>query len=284
MVTASESGATEESASAPQQIIEALNDLLRLDHDAVGAYEVAIQHLENREHALRIEAFKQDHERHIHDLNELILELGGEPENEPHATAPLKQGIQRIGATRGDRGILLAWRANQLQITTKYDRYAHAAVGWPPRVKALIDRNALDEERHYAWVATFFGDADPAEIGAATRAREGLTQARVAGRNARKRAGGLADTARERTAEGLAHAAASLDRLAVREAGAEGVRGRAAEGARHAARGLDAASALLRDGSELEPREAVEHEIRRNPVRSLLVTFGLGFVLGRIIR
>jgi Domain of unknown function (DUF2383). len=134
------------------EILEGLNDLLQLDHDAIGAYEVAIEKLEDRSHASQIRGFKRDHERHIESLNQTILSMGGVPKNEPHGTGPLKEAIQGLSAVAGDRGLLMAWRTNEHQVRTKYDRYASKANAWPSDVKRLIDENALDEERHYHWV------------------------------------------------------------------------------------------------------------------------------------
>lgn len=139
-------------AAPTSEVLEGLNDLLQLDHDAIGAYQIAIEKLEDRDHADQIAGFRRDHERHIRELNEVIAELGGTPVNEPHATGPFKQALQSLGGLGGDKGILMAWRTNELQVRTKYDSYASKANAWPQNVKRIIDRNALDEERHYEWV------------------------------------------------------------------------------------------------------------------------------------
>lgn len=140
-------------AQPSAEVIGALNELLQLDYDAIGAYEIAIDELEDRDHATRIAAFKADHERHIRELNTLIERMGGTPHNNPHATAPLKHAMQSLGAMGGDRGILLAWRANELQLRNRYDEWASRALRWPAEAKRLVARNALDEEGHYQWVA-----------------------------------------------------------------------------------------------------------------------------------
>src|SRR3954449_10122754 len=158
-------------------MLEALNDLLQTDHDAVAAYDVAIARLEDRDHASQIAGFRRDHERHIHELNEIVARLrgegsnktpahrhihelneivarlGGNASNHPHATGPFKTALQSLGALAGDKGLLLAFRSNELAVRTKYDTCASRAMLWPPDVKRVIDGAALDEERHYAWVA-----------------------------------------------------------------------------------------------------------------------------------
>jgi rubrerythrin len=290
VATGTEGGRGSTPAAASAEVLEGLNDLLQLDHDAVGAYEIAIEQLENRDHALQIKGFRSDHERHIRELNDLILRLGGSPVNEPHATAPLKQALQKVAAAAGDRALLMAWRANEFQVMTKYDGYARQGRAWPPEAKRLVDEFALDEERHYQWVAGVLGDSAP-EVELANRAREGLARAQVASEEAQDMLGRAARTARLKAADGLQMAADRLERLAQEQETAEGTRAQAAAGAQRLARGLDSTATLLREGGDGEAglrleevRAGIEEEIRVNTVRSLVATFALGFVLGRILR
>lgn len=267
------------------EILEGLNDLLQLDHDAIGAYRIAIEKLEDRDWAMQISGYLNDHERHIHELTEAIVGLGGTPMNEPHATGPFKQALQSLGAVGGDKGLLMAWRANELQVRTKYDRYASKAVFWPDRVKALVDRNALDEERHYRWVvgvleAMGMNFGGGAEEGIANRLRENL------GRfdDVRERAGGALNEARARAADGLAAAAERIDRAASRQELNGGKKARAAEAAHRLAGGMDATAGYLRAPDADRLREDFEHGVRENPLRAVLITVAVGFIVGRILR
>ncbi|HEU4754263.1 MAG TPA: DUF2383 domain-containing protein, partial [Armatimonadota bacterium] len=126
-------------APALAEVLDGLNDLLQLDHDACAAYDIAIEKLEDRDHADQIAGFRRDHERHIRELNELIAALGGTPKNEPHATGPFKLALQSLGGLAGDRGLLIAWRTNELQARAKYDAYASKANRWPHEVKRMVD-------------------------------------------------------------------------------------------------------------------------------------------------
>jgi hypothetical protein len=269
---------------APAEVVAGLNDLLQLDHDAVGAYEIAIEQLENRDHAVQIEGFKRDHESHIRDLNEVILGLGGEPTNEPHATAPLKQAIQSIAAVGGDAALLAAWRANELQVTSKYDRYAQEANAWPPEAKRVVDQNALDEERHYQWVVGLLSGGEAPESHLNNKVREGMTRARVAGGKARSQAERVTSSARDRAAEGLLLAADRLDQFATEQSASSDAGGHAAEGARRVARGLASTAAFVRDRGDGDLRSTVAEEIRSNPGRSLVAALAIGFVIGRLLR
>lgn len=267
------------------EILEGLNDLLQLDHDAIGAYEIAIDKLENRDWAMQISGYLVDHERHIRELSEAVVGLGGTPINEPHATGPFKQALQSLGAVAGDKGLLMAWRTNELQTRTKYEGYASRAVFWPDRVKALIDRNALDEERHYRWVVGVLEEmgmnfGGGAEDGIANRLREG--RARTEG--VRERAGEVFNDARARAADGLAAAAERIDRAASRQELTGGAKARAAEAAHRLAGGMDATAGYLRSPDADRMREDIESHVRSNPLRSVLITLVAGFIVGRILR
>jgi rubrerythrin/ElaB/YqjD/DUF883 family membrane-anchored ribosome-binding protein len=201
-------------APAVSEIVDGLNDLLQLDHDAIGAYDIAIEKLEDRDHANQILGFRRDHERHIQGLNELIATLGGTPKNQPHLTGPFKQALQALGAIGGDRGILTSFRTNELQVRSKYETYAARANHWPADVKRAIDRNALDEERHYRWVADALqamgvGSGEGPEVDAATAARERAILHGTTLDNARERIAEVAETARERVSD-LAERATDL--------------------------------------------------------------------------
>lgn len=281
------------SAVSDAEVLDGLNDLLQLDHDAIGAYEIAIEKLDDRDHADQIAGFKRDHERHVRDLNEMIRSLGGTPVNEPHATGPLKQAMQSLGALGGDKGVLIAWRANELQVRAKYDGYASRANAWPAEVKQLVDRNALDEERHYHWVAQALqamgvGSGEGMETDLANRMREraNATAARVDAMTgqARDRVGQAMDSARERAAGGLETAAERLDRMASQQEDAGGARARAAGAAYRLADGIEGIAGYVRSGDAEQLRSGLEDQVRTRPVQTLLTTFAVGFVIGRILR
>src|SRR5690606_8019590 len=131
-------------------LIAELNDMLQLDHDAVQAYTIAIDNLENASYRETLVAFRGDHERHIEDLTRLIREHNGIPLELPHIpTGFFKRAVQRVGAMGGDKMILLAFKANERQVRDKYRRVA--MMDHPPEVAEVLRRNAEDEQRHYLW-------------------------------------------------------------------------------------------------------------------------------------
>jgi uncharacterized protein (TIGR02284 family) len=144
-------GSMEDSPQGSAALIADLNDLLRLDHDAIQAYGVAIENLENESFRQTLRQFRSDHERHVTELGRLIQTHGGTPASSAHLTTGLfKVTVQQVGRVGGDRGILLAFELNERQARDKYWRYVEQP--HPPRVQAVLRRNATEEDRHYSWV------------------------------------------------------------------------------------------------------------------------------------
>lgn len=256
-----------------EEILDGLNDLLQLNHDAVGAYAIAMEKLENRDYASQVAGFRLDHERHIRELNERIAGLGGPATNEPHATGPFKMALQSLGGLAGDKGVLMALRTNELQGRTKHDAYAAKANLWPHEFKELVDAHALDEERHYRWVAEVMaslglGHGEGAEIDAADRLRESR-EAHGAGLVGK--AGDLASTARDRVA---ARMEAVSNRISGLLDTAPAERVQATVG--------DAVDTVRERASEA--MGGLEHRVREKPLQTLLVAGIAGFVIGRLLR
>ena len=134
-------------------LVAELNDLLQLDHDAVNAYAIAIESIQDVTWRESLVRYREDHQRHIADLTTHIRALGGTPIQLQHIpTGLFKAGVQAAaGAAGGDRAILLAFKSNEGQARDKYARAALAA--HPTSTAVLLRRNADDEEQHYRWVS-----------------------------------------------------------------------------------------------------------------------------------
>ena len=159
-----------------------LNDLIKLDHDALQAYGIAIGAVSRVEYRHRLEAFRADHERHITELSELIRSRGATPIDLPHLpSGAFKLALMAIGAAGDDRTLLLAFKANERQVRDKYRRIARAP--HPSDVTSVLARAADDETRHYMWVLETleddFGISVDSTIGRAERVVE-IAHARMA--------------------------------------------------------------------------------------------------------
>ena len=306
-------------APALQEVLDGLNDLLQLDHDALAAYDVAISKLEDRDHASQISGFRRDHERHVRELNELVTRLGGTPVNHPHATGPFKTALQSLGGLAGDKGLLMAFRTNELQVRTKYDTYASKAMLWPPEVKRVVDGAALDEERHYAWVAGVLqrmgvGHGEVEDVHAMNAARE---RANVGG--------GVIDSAKDAVTGAASSVAGTVSGAASSVAGTvggavggaassvAGTVGGAASSAADAVRdrvsglagqvrgGVSSGAGAVRNrisglldteegplSGPVDRAQALgtgfEGRVREKPLQTLLLAGVAGFVIGRLLR
>lgn len=278
---------------ATAEILEGLNDLLQLDHDAVGAYQIAMEKLHDRDHADQIAGFRRDHERHIRELNELIADLGGTPKNHPHATGPFKLALQSLGGLAGDKGVLMAFRTNELQVRAKYDSYAAKANHWPTHIKRVVDACALDEERHFSWVSRVLGKDENATLDPVDKARERAAAAGHKLEVARERVADVAGTARERVVDTAGQ---------VRErvtGGVDAVRNRIAgvmdRGHDGAVRTGDEAYDGYATGGTPGLRDRVQtlaggagdtfgQRFNEQPLQTLLIAGIAGFVIGRLLR
>lgn len=279
-------------------LIAELNDLLQLDHDAVQAYGIAIDCVEDERLRETLIAFRGDHERHIDELTELIRAHGGIPIEIAHIpTGMFKAAVQRAGAARGDRALMLAFKANERQVRDKYRRHADCA--HPPEVHTVLARAASDEERHYAWALEVLDDlcagtdtvigrieggferghkalADAVE-GAERRVME-----RVEG--ARRGVKEVPQRMRSAAGEGLESAAGAVDRVGDWAGDRGGAVAKAGPVAHDVADGLERAAGYVRTTDFGTMRRDVEHQVKLHPLRAALIAVGVGFLVGRMIR
>ena len=116
---------TNDATISQPALLAELNDLLQLDHDAIGAYSIAIARLRNDGLRQTLREFKRDHERHVESLTRVIGEQGGVAIQLPHLPSGVfKLAIQGLGALGGDAELLLAFKANERQSRDKYRRAA----------------------------------------------------------------------------------------------------------------------------------------------------------------
>ncbi len=129
------------------ELCRELCDLIQLDIDAVAAYETAIREVDTVGIREQLESFKQDHERHITQLSAVVHQLGEKaPERKPDFKGFLIQGFTAIRSATGTEGALKAMKSNE-ELT---NRTYHKALSYdlPHDIKAIIQRNFSDEQRH----------------------------------------------------------------------------------------------------------------------------------------
>ncbi|HEY0810475.1 MAG TPA: DUF2383 domain-containing protein [Longimicrobiales bacterium] len=131
------------------ELVAELNELLQLDYDAVAAYALALNGLEDPGYQDAVRRFKADHDRHTVDLTALVLSYGGDPVATPTLSGAFKLAVQSAGNEGGDAAIIRAFKANETQARAKYRRAASRQ--HPADVQGILIRAARDEQRHFDW-------------------------------------------------------------------------------------------------------------------------------------
>jgi len=134
-----------------EQMLDRLKDLMQLDYDAVQAYDKVIQKLDDPAVRGKIESFRDDHIRHVNDLDAMIVLKGGrhqEPSRDFKGV--LLESVAKLRSMTGTIGTL---KANEMAEKQTNKRYAEAVrQDFPTEVMALVSRNYEDERRHLDYI------------------------------------------------------------------------------------------------------------------------------------
>lgn len=133
------------------RLLSVLKDLLHIDLDAITIYDSVLRTLTAPALEQSLMEFRSDHLRHVKELNERIVKLGGERE----PARPSVESCERHGFTAVREGMsieeLLTLMVDGEQITNRmYEQVLKES--WDDETRALLDRNFADEQRHLLWV------------------------------------------------------------------------------------------------------------------------------------
>jgi rubrerythrin len=130
------------------RILEELGDLVRHDHDCVRMLDVAIETADDNGLRAQLIEARADHERHISDLEAIIVQLGGAAPDrqDPHG---LYHSVRaKLATVGGISTIVRALAAHEEKVAQRYADGASLDV--PSELKALLKRCFHDEEEHLA--------------------------------------------------------------------------------------------------------------------------------------
>lgn len=133
------------------KIIDNLTSLVRLDIDAIHAYDQAIEKIEDQSICDRLADFRDDHLQHVNRLSECIERLGGTaPEFSRDFKGFLIEGMTIVRSVTGTEGALKAMKTNEKLTNFTYDK----ALSWdlPQDVKEIVEKNRDDERRHLNYI------------------------------------------------------------------------------------------------------------------------------------
>ncbi|MES1927380.1 hypothetical protein SADO_12243 [Salinisphaera dokdonensis CL-ES53] len=132
-------------------LTDLLWDLIRLDYDAIDAYDAAIERLEDTRAKEALASFRKDHERHISDLTPHLRDMGGDVPTGSGPKSLLTQGKVKFANIGGDSAILTAMATNEVETEAAY-RTASARTDIDDRLRAKLEEAMADEARHKQWM------------------------------------------------------------------------------------------------------------------------------------
>jgi uncharacterized protein (TIGR02284 family) len=132
-----------------RDVIQVLNDLIKLDRDAIRAYDQALSACETSLIKDNLSRFKGDHERHVTELSVQVKALGGEPATSSGVMGALIEGFTAI-TSHGDHSALLAMKGNEQLTNRKYSSALEEEL--TSEARNVVERGHQDEKRHLAWI------------------------------------------------------------------------------------------------------------------------------------
>jgi uncharacterized protein (TIGR02284 family) len=134
-----------------EEVVRKLKELIELDADAMLLYDKALEHVEDPVVTEAFEAYRADHGRHVGELTQLVLDLGGTP---PPADRDFKgtllEAVTALRSATGTRGALKALRTNEKIMNKHYEEAADMEL--PAPVAIAIAARLADERRHRAGI------------------------------------------------------------------------------------------------------------------------------------
>ncbi len=130
---------------------EMIRNLLILEHDAIAAYDSAIERLDTPEFRTQIESFRSDHEEHVAELTRLAPQYDVTPPQEGDMKQLLTTGKVALAGMAGDSSILKAMKTNEDDTVMAYEQALKNTVA-DAQLRPVLEKGASDERRHRSWM------------------------------------------------------------------------------------------------------------------------------------
>lgn len=139
-----------------QETADKLNSLIKLDVDAVSAYNQALDQIDVPDVEAQMTRYRDDHERHITALSEIVEKLGEKPaERSKDFKGFLIEGFTMLRGAGGTQAALQAMETNEKLTNKKYGE----AMNWDvsAEVHDVITMNYQDEREHLTYIERQLG-------------------------------------------------------------------------------------------------------------------------------
>ena len=173
-----------------QKTCKALEDLVRVEYQAIAAYEQALGEDPEAKLRRKYNRFLRDHERQARDLNSRLVELGGEPVEPGASSGSLAAGLWgRITGMVGDKASLNGMYTGAKDGINRYlkvlDDIADA------KALGLIRRNLESKQAEIEWLDEQMAHGETPAVKASTEAREQKVEAALESQEKKVSKGGI---------------------------------------------------------------------------------------------
>lgn len=141
-----------------KDVISKLGDLVALEFNAIETYEAAIERLENLDYRAKMTEFLGEHERHLMDLCDAIIQEGGSPPDSGDYKQFLTKGPVVIAGIGGDKTILKAMLFNE-SLTNKLYGSANDEI-FPGYIQLMLKQALGDVRHHRVWIESAIEQMD----------------------------------------------------------------------------------------------------------------------------
>ena len=137
---------------------DAIYSLIELEYDAAGAYQLAIDKLENIEYKEKLTSFLNDHKEHIANLTNYYKKSAIKlPTSGDHTKGVMAKMKVLLGELTGsDKNILRAMLSNELDTNSAYERIVNHSAK-PDDLSEILDKAFIDEQAHKIWLDKTIG-------------------------------------------------------------------------------------------------------------------------------
>lgn len=130
-------------------VIDKLNAHIRGELDILAVVDEALSVCTLDDIRAKLRDFRQEHERHIERLSEIVASLGGEPTSRRDLVGVLMGVSARIGA-RSDASGLRVLRRDLERTASRYESSLFDELR--PNVREAYEQILADERRHMSWL------------------------------------------------------------------------------------------------------------------------------------
>lgn len=139
-----------------EDVISKLKDLAALEFNAIETYEAAIERLEDLDIRAKMTEFLGEHERHLMDLCDAIIQEGGAPPEGGDFKQVLTKGPVVIAGMGGDKAILHAMLLNESLSNKLYENTNNEI--FPGYIQLMLKQALGDVRHHRVWIETRIED------------------------------------------------------------------------------------------------------------------------------